>query len=1478
MFKRVNSFLIFVMVIFLSLGVVMASEDVSNVTVDSVGDDILSTSFSDESDVVVPVSDLVEYNVNSSNYGDYFSEEGNLIEGNVQDGDTIILNGVFNNNKFIFNTPLNIVGADDVIINGGSIVLLEGASGSNVSNLVIKNINTEDVQGIFLSGADNCNIFSNDIYCQGVSSFPIALNPGSDYNNIYGNTIKSTATITASGSKTSSAFVVGGSYYNYIANNYVEVGDANGIYLSQYGSGSFIGGISNYNTIFNNTVKCAIIPTSWNYGIQMMGNNNKAISNTVIGCYRGISASGDNITVTDNNLINLTGINFANGELEGGDYAIIVGSGSNVTGNVIQNSLVGAGIQVGSNSIVENNSVEVTTANGYGIEADGDNIRVVENNISTIGGADVYQMGQLTGLYVGNNRLVSNSGYGIFVTKQSSMKYPSNVTIVGNYINTTNEYGINIENVDKNSYSVRNNNVGESKILTPSGEVIPDPDFNFNGTIYTITPDNYNEFFDDNGNLINIYVNDNDILNFEGTFYNIKPIISESLKITGSNPIFYNTTFFVNSDVVWIENTTIINSGLINGWGIYSNEVTSLKITNNKINVTDESAAYTIYLYYTTNAQVENNVLISSGDYLTYTILTYGVEDSVISGNSIITNGTGEIHAYESSKCIDGEHDIQEIYRTYGILLLYTSGTNIVDNQVIVTSKVSESEAKLVDGSLSTNSLVGIDAYFGCDNNQFENNYVLVYGNDNYIYGMGILAAETGTGSTSAEGNALINNTILVRGNYFGTGIIIGYNSKNTSITGNEIEVVADSLGYGITLEASSDSIIINNNVNISSQVIYGLEMFVSDNNEIRDNIIEGNGNYVYGIAGYSSNNNKIVSNDITANGDDSIQINFTNYDALGTGNGGILFRTSSSNNLISGNSIISKINNAVILNNSCNNNNVTDNCLFGETNYSDKTVTDLGLNNYINGNYAYLFDNLVFVDVSGYYMGDIILSANSGITNDDDTTVYFYIDDQLIGSTKTVSGVATYKYKLNSSFGVGSYNIHALFEREDYKSDELNAILDIDKSNIKISVDNITGSKGSNVLITAVVADNFGNLVEGIEVEFYRGSNYIGKAITNVEGVASLNYLIPSTLSGDVFELKAIALESDNYNGNQSYATLSCSVIQIVAEDLVIYYKNGTPFVVYLINNGRPVIGEEIIIEINNVNYTRVTNDEGFVSMAVNLNPGFYDINVYYDGLTVKSTVTVLSTLEGSDIVKYYRNGTQYYVTLFDGQGNPLANRDVSMNINGVFYTRTTDSGGVARLNINLNPDVYIITVTDPNNGLLMSNNITVLSKLVHANDITLYYQNGTAYSVTLLDDNGNAVSGTGVTFNINGVFYIRTTDSEGVARLNINLNPGEYVITAEYDGLMVSNIINVLPILTGNNYIKQYGESGAYECMLVDGQGNPLANEEITMNINGVFYSRVTDSEGVARLNINLNPGEYIVTSYWENAALSNKVTVLN
>ncbi len=56
----------------------------------------------------------------------------------------------------------------------------------------------------------------------------------------------------------------------------------------------------------------------------------------------------------------------------------------------------------------------------------------------------------------------------------------------------------------------------------------------------------------------------------------------------------------------------------------------------------------------------------------------------------------------------------------------------------------------------------------------------------------------------------------------------------------------------------------------------------------------------------------------------------------------------------------------------------------------------------------------------------------------------------------------------------------------------------------------------------------------------------------------------------------------------------------------------------------------------------------------------------------------------------------------------------------------------------------------------------------------------------------------------NINGVFYYKTTNNLGIAKLDINLNPGEYILTAYYDNLEMGNKIKVLSRISGRIFLQ--------------------------------------------------------------------------
>ena len=243
-----------------------------------------------------------------------------------------------------------------------------------------------------------------------------------------------------------------------------------------------------------------------------------------------------------------------------------------------------------------------------------------------------------------------------------------------------------------------------------------------------------------------------------------------------------------------------------------------------------------------------------------------------------------------------------------------------------------------------------------------------------------------------------------------------------------------------------------------------------------------------------------------------------------------------------------------------------------------------------------------------------------------------------------------------------------------------------------------------------------------------------------------------------------------------------------IEANDLVKIYKNESAFEV---NIGKA--NQSLSFVINGITYNRTSDENGDAQLAINLPPGNYSIKTIFNETTIENSIEVLPTLIAENLVKYFKNESQFDIQLIDGQGNPVSGKNITMNINGVFYDRTTNENGMARLNINLQPGKYVLTAFDPLTGLQISFNITVLPTLT-GKDLHMTYKDGSQFEATLVDGKGNPLANANIRFNINGVFYDRPTDENGIARLNIRLMPGEYIITSQYGEAVTSNKITIV------------------------------------------------------------------------------------
>ena len=317
------------------------------------------------------------------------------------------------------------------------------------------------------------------------------------------------------------------------------------------------------------------------------------------------------------------------------------------------------------------------------------------------------------------------------------------------------------------------------------------------------------------------------------------------------------------------------------------------------------------------------------------------------------------------------------------------------------------------------------------------------------------------------------------------------------------------------------------------------------------------------------------------------------------------------------------------------------------------------------------------------------------------------------------------------------------------------------------------------------------------------------------------------------------------------------------------------------------------ITITLNNESYTSQI-DKGIVKFNISdLNEGNYTVNATYSGdnkyntqnnsttFTVKLNYPIINA---DNLIKYYRANDRLYINLTNARGDRIANETITITINGIEYTRTTNSEGSLSLAINLPSGEFEALINyngseiyEPTSKTV---NVTVLST-INSNDLTKVFCNDSQFLARFTDSNGNPLANTAVQFNINGVFYNRMTDENGWAKLNINLPQGEYIITSYnlVTGETAGNLVTVLSrIVENNNITKTYLDPTKFTVRIVGDDGEFVgAGESVEFNINGVFYTRTTNADGYAALNINLPEGKYIITSYYRGCKVANTVTVL-
>lgn len=510
------------------------------------------------------------------------------------------------------------------------------------------------------------------------------------------------------------------------------------------------------------------------------------------------------------------------------------------------------------------------------------------------------------------------------------------------------------------------------------------------------------------------------------------------------------------------------------------------------------------------------------------------------------------------------------------------------------------------------------------------------------------------------------------------------------------------------------------------------------------------------------------------------------------------------------------------------------------------------------------------------------IVVNDSEITYGDSINVTQNLPDDATGSITYyfANGTIIKVITVDDSFilaglNAGTYTIYANYSGDtNYAPAQDNITITVAKASNEITVYAPDAAHDENALII-IIAD-----VDG-EYNLNINGKKVTVKITNGIGIYDAGIL-------NVGKYNILVNHPGNKNINPSNASTSLNIVKADTEvNVTVPEARQGENVTINVELPNDATGN-VKTTINGKTYSSQVKDGKATITIPNLVKGEYNLDIIYSGdknYNPTETKVNVTVKEGSDIIsapdvtKYYSSLERFTVKLTDYLGNPLANKTVTITINNIIYTRTTDANGIASIALGLNSGTYNVTTTANNQSV---DSVVTILPTIYGKDIVKVFRNATQYYATFLDSNGKTLAeGSAVTFNINGVMYTRYVDNEGKAKLNINLQQGKYIITAinPVTGERHANNITVLSLITGNSdLVKYYRNDSQYVVTILGNDGNPAgAGETVTFNINGVFYTRQTNASGQVKLNINLNAGDYIITTEYKGCMVANNIKVL-
>jgi hypothetical protein len=402
----------------------------------------------------------------------------------------------------------------------------------------------------------------------------------------------------------------------------------------------------------------------------------------------------------------------------------------------------------------------------------------------------------------------------------------------------------------------------------------------------------------------------------------------------------------------------------------------------------------------------------------------------------------------------------------------------------------------------------------------------------------------------------------------------------------------------------------------------------------------------------------------------------------------------------------------------------------------------------------------------------------------------------------------------------------------------------------------------------------------DGCDFELVDMNTY-GKEYNIINGPKSVNYTIA------VYDCGVI-VDSYTFSSPVKYSPLN---VKLISSDINVKYPNNVTYTVKLTDMaGNGLANVSLKVMLNEETYYLSTDENGSVSVNVNLPVGVYDVRcdvsqseIYNCSGCINNVVVFKNVrLTASDISVKCGENALFKINVLDDENNPLGNVSLNITVDNKVYHIISDENGISTLSITLPMGNFLITscVNDSviYNSSLIANKINVMSQAkLTGSDVVMYFGAGKYYKVRVFADDGKPLKGAVVSIAISGKTVKVATDNNGYASYKITLKANTYYVTATYKNLKVSNKIVVKPVLTAKNISKKKAKKIKFQAKLVNTKGKALKNKKITFKFKGKIYKAKTNKKGIATVILkNLKVGKYSITTTYGKTSIKNSIRV--